>query len=240
MSDWTLARHRLRDDAWGVLLIWAGFTAFMFAVILTVSALRSIEVSGWEIGSQLARWFAGGVGVYATAVYLPLYIAHGYTRREAARQLPVASVGTILLLAALMTAGYGIERLVYTAAGWPQTLEQQHLFTSPDQYGLILVEFTLLLAVWAAAGALAGAAFYRGPGPGALFAPVVLVLVGVTEAVLNPGFFELITGFLALLMLQPEALSNTAAAAVALACLAAALPVTWLLVRDLPLRNRPT
>ena len=144
---WVLARHRLRDDALGGLMLWGGFTLVVFAILFVVASFRPIDVSGWEIASQPPRWFVAAMGVYLTAVYLPLYIAHGFTRRESARQLALAAAGTVVLLAALMTLGYAIERVVYRRAGWPQVLLQSHLFDHPNDDPLILLEFLLLFTV---------------------------------------------------------------------------------------------
>lgn len=238
-SGWVLARHRLRDDVAATLLAWAGFALFVFVLVFAVAWLRGpIEISGWETGSQLPRWFAGALGAYATSVHLPLYVAHGYTRREVARQTPLAALVTVLLLAALMTAGYGLERLVYSLAGWSQDLLQPHLFSTPDAYGLVFVEFVLLFAVWSSAGALAGAGFYRSPGHGALVLPLALLLVGAAELVLSPGFFEVVTAFFGFLGFEPEGVSVGAAAAVSGGCIVVGLALTWLLVRDMPLRPR--
>jgi hypothetical protein len=234
-----LAGHRFRDDAWAVVLLWTGFLVFVLAMVMIVAALRGpIQISGWETASQLPRWFAGGIGVYLTAVYLPLYVAHGYTRREIARQTLLATCGTVLVLAMLMTLGYGIERLVYAAAGWPQTLNQSHLYASADAYPLVFLEFLLLFAVWIAAGGLVGAAIYRKPPLGLLFVPLGLILVGLAETVLSPGFFELLSAFFGFLGVDLEGVSIVAAIIVSVGCVAVALPLTWLLVRDMPLRNQ--
>lgn len=238
-NRWVLARHRIRDDVLGVAILWAGFLLFVFALIFGVALFNEIQVSGWDIATQVPRWFAGALGVYATAVYLPLYVAHGYTRREAARQLAVATPVILGVMAGLVTLGYAVERAVYAVAGWPQELSQSHLFTSATQYHLAFVEFALLFAVWAAAGAMVGAGFYRHPGLG--FATLLpgLALVGAAESVLSPGFFEVVTQLTEIVGVNAD-VSVTASAVVALVATAVALPVTWLLVRDLPLRPRRT
>jgi hypothetical protein len=237
---WELARHRLADDTMAVALLWAGFFVFVTLVTLVVSAFRPIEISGWEVASQLPRWFVGGIGVYLTAVYLPLYIAHGYTRREFLAQAPLATAATVGVAALLMTVGYGLERVVYGLADWPQTLQQSHLFAAPDQYGLILLEFLVLFSVWAAAGALCGAGFYRGPAPGLAVTPVALAMVGLAEAVLNPGFFELVTAIAAGLGMQPTTVSTTTAVGIGVGAVVTGSAVTWALVRDLPVRSHQT
>lgn len=234
---WVLTRHRLRDDGIGVMLLWAGFAVFVFAMVFAVAAFRPIEVSGWETGSQIPRWFAGAVGIYLTAVYLPLYVAHGYTRRESARQLTVATAGTIIIIAALMTLGFAIERAIYAVAGWPQALTQSHLYDTASNYPMVFLEFLLLFTVWVAAGAFAGAAIYRNPANGLFAVPVGIVMIGLAESVLNPGFFEVVTAFAGWLGLAPDGVSVTASIVITASSLAVALPATWWLVRDLPLRN---
>lgn len=234
---WRLARHRLRADAAATTWLWAIVLVATHLIVLVVFAVRgSIEVSGWEVASQLARWYAGGLGVYLAAVYLPLYVAHGYTRREIARQLPVAAVGTVLLLAVLMTVGYAVERAVYAVAGWPQVLGQEHLFDSVTAYPVVTAEFLVLFLVWTAAGAMVGAAIYRQPGAGIVAIPAGVVVVAAVEAVANPVVFD-VAGMLGRLVGVDVAPTTIGMAVlVAAACLAVTLPVTWLVVRDVPMR----
>lgn len=233
---WILTKHRWRDDGWSVVLLWAGFAVFVFVMVLVIAGLRGpIEISGWEIGSQLPRWYVGALGVYATAVYLPLYVAHGYARREIARQLPPAAAATVVLLAALMTLGYAIERGIYAAAGWSQELTQSHLYSTPTDYPLVFLEFLLLFSVWLTAGSFVGAGIYRNPGHGLYVIPLGLLMIGAAETVLSPGFFEVLTAFVR--MIDLEGVSTTAAVLVSTACVAVGLPLTWLFARDTPLRN---
>ena len=96
--------------------------------------------------------------MYLAAVHLPLYVAHGHTRRELLRQAPLAAGVSVLVLAAGMTLGYGLERLVYSAAGRRRRSSRSTLFETPDTYGPIFLEFVLLFSVWTSAGAMVGAA----------------------------------------------------------------------------------
>ncbi|MCC5947838.1 MAG: hypothetical protein JJT89_05225 [Nitriliruptoraceae bacterium] len=236
-DTWILARLRLRDDALGSGLLWVGFAVFVFALTIGVAQFRTIEVSGWEVGSQLPRWFVAGMGVYLATVYLPLYIAHGYTRRESARQLALSGAATIPLLAGLMTLGYAIERAIYTAAGWPQQLQQAHLFDQPTQYPLVYLEFLLLFTVWGVAGAFVGAAIYRHPGNGLFAIPIGLAMLGLAETALSPGAFEFLAGLVGPIG-APAGGSVVVSTAIALGCASVALPATWLVIRDLPMRNQ--
>lgn len=236
---WVLARHRLRDDAAVVAVLWTGFLVFALTVVFLVAAVRTIEVSGWEIMSQLPQWFAGGMGVYATAVYLPLYVTHGYTRREVFRQLLPVHAAMAVLLSALMALGFAIERVVYGLAGWPQALGQEHLYRRADDYGWMFGEFLVVFSVWMVAGALGGAAFYRRPLGGVLVVPVLAVMIGVAEGLTNPGFLPGVSGALGLGGVG-DATTALAAFTVCAVCVGAGLMLTWLLARDLPLRPQNT
>ncbi len=240
IDRWILTRHRLKDDALGVVVLWAGFAAFVFAVVFIVAIFRPIEVSGWEIASQLPRWYIAGLGVYLAAVYLPLYVAHGFTRHEIARQLPASAAITVVVLSALMTLGFAIEGGVYRLVGWPQELTRPHLFDDASSYPLMFVEFWLLFTVWLVAGTFVGAAIYRSPVNGLFAIPVGLAMIGLAEAVLSPGVVDILGSAVGFLGFAPDGASVAGSLAVVTGCLAVGLPATWLLVRDMPLRSERT
>src|SRR5690625_4632811 len=99
---WAIARNRLREDIGAALVLWAAFTVLVFLIITIVNLFgANITMSGWEIGSQVSRWFVGGIGVYYTSVYLPLFVTHGWTRREAAVQALVP-VGAFVLVVSVL------------------------------------------------------------------------------------------------------------------------------------------
>ncbi|MEX0789166.1 MAG: hypothetical protein WD178_00150, partial [Actinomycetota bacterium] len=181
----SIARHRIKIDVPGSVWLWGLFVLFVAAVMGAVAFFTEISTSGWEKATQLPRWYAGAIGVYMTALYLPVYIAHGRTRRKFLRQTPAAIAVNTTVLAALMTAGFAIEYAAYRLAGWPQTLSSTHLFNSPTEYGLVFVEFWLAFVVWMIAGALLGASFYRNPGLGFLMLPVALLAVALVEGSLG-------------------------------------------------------
>lgn len=232
-------RHRLSIDGAGVALIGGGF----FVVVLSVTAIASIfnevRISGWEQGTQLIRWFVGGIGVYLSAVYLPLYVTHGRTRREVATDSALFGAIYAVLVGSLITAGYALEGVVYRLVGWTQGLESTHLFDAPDQYLLILAEHGLVMLVWVAAGALLGAGFYRGGGLGMLLLPVGLAPVLLIETTTGPGYFgPLPPPLLELVGFAPEPLSVLGAAGTALVSAAILTVATWFVIRDLPIRGQ--
>ena len=237
--SWTVARHRMRVDGVGVLMLWAGFVVAVGVLLLVVAGLGTVTISAWEQATQVPRWFAGAMGVYLTAVYLPLYIAHGETRRDVAVQSSVFAVAYAAILSVLMAAGYGIETLVYGLADWPQVLQGDHLYGAPDQYPMILLQYWLVFLVWMAGGALLGGAFYRRGGLGLLMLPVALLMALVVEVALGAQAFGPLPPPVVERLpvaIVPDTLVGAVGACLAVAAVGAAL--TWAVVRDLPVRNR--
>lgn len=229
-----IARHRIKEDVLGSLLVWGLFAAIVVVIGAGIAMLGTITSSVWEQASQLPRWYAGAVGVYFTAVYLPLYVAHGQTRREFARQIPPVIVLFAAVLALLMTVGFAVEATIYSAFDWPQDLATRHLYDAPTQLGLVFVEFTLLFAVWTVAGTVVGAGFYRHPLAGfALIAPALAAAV-VTEAAVGPAWIVPLGVFSTALAAGSVAVAVGVSGAVFAVCLVA----MWLVTRDMPLRNK--
>lgn len=231
---WAIARHRIAEDVVGSVVVWAIFTALVIAVGAAIAIFGTIGASVWEEASQFSRWYAGAVGVYLTTVYLPLYVAHGQTRREFARQTPPVVAMFAAVLAVLMTVGFVVEAGVYTAFDWPQELTREHLFDAPTDVGWVFVQFFLLLAVWTVAGTVVGAGFYRNPGLGIALLLGALPAVVLVEALIGPAWF----GLEGLLYPTLPAGSVAWAVAVCLGVLGVGLAAMWLLVREMPLRNR--
>lgn len=235
---WLVLRHRLRIDGVAVLILGAGFFLAVTALTVGVSIVADgIRISGWEVGTHLVRWFVAGMGIYLTAVYLPLYVVHGRTRAEVARQMAVFAVLYVPLVGLVIAGGFALEGVVYGLADWPQAFDAPHLFDAPDQYHLILLEYTLLFGVWLTGGALLGAAFYRRGVIGGAMIPVAVVAVAVTENVLGPGYFgPLPPPLLEFVGLGLEVARPALAAATALAAAMVLAAGTWLVVRDVPIR----
>lgn len=235
---WLVLRHRLRVDGGALPILGAGFFLAVTALTVGVSVVANeISISGWEVGTHLVRWFVGAVGVYLTAVYLPLYVVHGRTRAEVARQMAVFGVLYAALVAMVVAVGFALEGLVYGLADWPQALEGAHLFDAPDQYHLVLLEHTLLFGAWMAGGALLGAAFYRSGVLGGAMVPLAVAVVVVSESVLGPRELgPLPPPLLGFPGLGLEATHPALAAATTVACIAAVGAGTWLVVRDVPIR----
>jgi hypothetical protein len=183
-----IARHRLSLDIPATAFLWTIFAVIVAAVGVAMAGLDAVTGSVWEPAARIPRWFAAAVGASFTWSSLPVYLAHGYTRREFATQMPVFIAGLAATLALLMTVGFAVERILFRAAGLPAVLSRAHLFVSSDQFLLVLAEFLLLLPVWVVSGALVGAGFARNTGLGMLLVPTALVMVTVAEFVAGPGY----------------------------------------------------
>lgn len=236
----SITRHRIKIDGPGSVFLWGVFVLFVAVVIGIVAFFGEIRTSGWEKATQLPRWYAGAVGVYMTALYLPVYIAHGRTRREFIRQAPAAIAAITTILAALMTLGFAIEYVAYRMAGWPQTLSSTHLFETPTQFGLVFLEFWLAFVVWMVAGTFLGASFYRNPGLGFLLLAAALALVSLIEGSLGGNAtVSALPPLLSFFDLIPQSGTVGRALVTAAGCSAAGWLITWLVVRDLPVKAKP-
>lgn len=239
-SSRTILRHRLgrdvRDEAFVVAI------AFALSLVITgiVAIFADVLISGWDIATQLTRWYAGGLGVYLTAVYLPMYIVHGHTRRAFLGQLPVAVIAATLVLAGLVTVGYLVEHLVYRVAGWEQGLTQDHLFGATTEVLPVFGEFGLLLLAYLVGGTLAGAAFYRHRVLGFALVPVLLVVAGLNEATSGSVEIPFVVERAASIGVSLDPATFASAAIVSVTSAALMGVGTWLIARDLPVRPPST
>lgn len=218
-------------------LCWAGFVIVVGGIEIAVTIWGSFEQSLWAELAQIPSWFIAFIGGYITYTLLPMYVANGRTRREfafrAALFLPVYA----LFSAVLMTSGFLLERVLYSYNDWPQEIRSQHLYTSATEYGLIFTEFLMVYLVWGATGSLVGAAWYRstGVGVGALF--LAAVPLGVTSVAMTAelGPFDWVLDGI---RSEQGELPLAVAVPACLAMFAGVLAVTWLAVRDIPLKAK--
>lgn len=231
----TIAHHRLRRDTAEAALLAGIAFALAMGIVLLVSIFAPIEVSGWDMATQLTRWYGGGLGVYLTAVYLPLYIAHGYTRRAFLQQLPVLIGSVSVLMAGLVTLGYGLEHLVYRLGGWDQGLTSDLLFSSATEFALIAVSFGLVVLVYLVGGALAGAAFYRNGALGAALVPLLLLVAAANEVAMRSDVP--LPTMVVRLGLPGEGGSVGLASGVGVGSVALMAVALWSVARDLPIRS---
>jgi hypothetical protein len=223
----------LAANVWLALLLWAGFLGFVAAITVGVAVFGTVTRSAWEPAAQLPRWFALFAGVALVREFLPLYVAHGQTRRQFGAHAAVTVIVFAPFLSALMLAGYLLEAGLYRLAGWPQTLGRAHLFTEATQAHLVLLEYLVEFLAWIVAGAFMGAGFYRWRAGGLLTIPVGIALIVLAESAL--GREPLLPLVRALLLDLPPSLATTTV--VGVGAFLVGLLLTWSLIRDMPLRN---
>jgi hypothetical protein len=232
---WAVARLLFGTHLPFLVLCWAVFAAAVLIVTFGIDLRTTITRSVWDPAVMVVRWFALGYGVYFVYRMLPVYVAHGRTRREFLRAMAVFVPVAAALVASLLTLGLALEGVLYRVMGWPHRVGPERLFDAPDQLPLILGTYWAMLVIWGTIGLLLGAGFYRAGGNELVVLALALVMVVVTGY--GIGFSGLpFVG--AVVDVADLPLAGTAAL-----CLAGLLPgaaVTWALVRDIPIRNRVT
>lgn len=216
------------------IMVWAGFAVFMFALTFIVSLVREIEVSGWNIGGQPARWFAFVVGIYIGWTVLQLHVTHGGTRKGFAIQALIFSVAYAALLGALFVLTFFLEAGYYGLMGWPQALHQPELYAHPLDFGMALIQWVMIFGVWTLGGLLIGVAWYRNVILGALCIPLGLVAVSISTYTFS-GEIGPMNWLRAFVPPQPGAVPAIAAH---LAIIAVFASLTWLAIRDIPIKNK--
>ncbi len=216
---------------WGVLL------GLVTVVVAGVAIFGDVTESAWEKGAQAPRWYALFVGVALVNEFLPMYVAHGQTRRQFGAQAAVTVALFAPFLSALIVLGYLVEAGAYHLIGWEQVLDRAHLFTEPTQLHLVFLEYLLEFLVWIVVGAFIGAGFYRWQAGGLLAIPVGVGLIVPTQGMLG-GELDLPVIGRMLDQLPTQAQPVPVTLGVALLTFLVGLALTWAVIRDVPLRNK--
>lgn len=168
---------------------WAGAVVLCTVVLFTVSRFAEVSLSGMQFVHQAALWFQFATAINVVAVYLPVHIAAGTTRRSFLRGSLVAAgaiaVGYAVVLALLLV----IEGQIYGALGWfhggNYDPSATVLATGVWPY---LAGTILIFAAGTISGLLVGATYYRwGAIRGTLCLPLMLApLALVSTLALDP------------------------------------------------------
>jgi hypothetical protein len=216
--------------------VWAGFMVFVLLLTIVVSLVREIDVSGWNLAGQPARWFGFVIGIYVGYTLFPLYVTHGGTRRGHAIRSALFTLAYGGLMGLLLTLGFPIEAALYAAMGWPQALHETQLFAGPLDLPMILVQWVLIMTLWVAGGLFIGAAWYRNPAYGAFAIVLGIFFAGISGMAIggNTGphlwvYQQLLGG---------EKPGTAMAVILHLASIAMLLGLTWATFKDAPIHNK--
>lgn len=141
---------------WVVVLVGNGIA------LAAIARWGSIDQSLWmEAGAGWQRWPVGAAGYIVVAVFMPLFVTNGVTRRRLGQSAIVTMVVVAMTGAALITLGFILEGLVFEAEDWPQAVSDGG--DTIDAIGLptVFVAFALSLAAWFAAGWLVACGVHR-------------------------------------------------------------------------------
>jgi hypothetical protein len=138
------------------------------AIPILVVAGVSMAISGhldhspWE-NAELggAKYYPFVFGILNTPTMLPLFVAHGVTRRSFSLGAAAFLVLFSGAFALIITLGYGIEYALYPAHHLPIKLVAPHIFSSTTQLPLVFLESLLVLLAHMTSGLLIGSGFYR-------------------------------------------------------------------------------
>ena len=222
-----------------IAMLWVPYFILVVGITIAINVFGTVTSSVWDPATQIIRWFAFGIGAWMVYVYLPVYIAHGATRRNYATKALGFTIAFSVTLAALTTIGFVLERVLYGIGNWPQDLSSGGLFSSPTDLPVIFVAFLMAFGLWTVTGTLLGAAFYRFGGRGLIAVVPGLLLIGIADLAVDSGvpLFGFVLRAAEVLL---GGLAGAPAPATAALCFAAYLlgaATTWSVLRDVPVRS---
>jgi hypothetical protein len=203
------------------------------AIAVFVANTGSVDASIWVGVHSFTRWLLLVGGIMAARNYVPLFVAHGISRRQVLAGMWPVVAGLAVLLGLASGVAFAVEGLAFDALGWPHVLSDEgdrFVFDRPDDYLVIVPTMAIADLAYLVTGALIGATYTRTGGLfGTLLLPLSVLPVVVVE--LTAG------GWLAGVHEGPAELPAALALALALAaCVLGGLGAS-LALRDVQLDN---
>ncbi|HEX5541905.1 MAG TPA: hypothetical protein VFX60_10150 [Micromonospora sp.] len=165
-------------------LCWA-VTVLIVAIVSVSTALAGdVTESLWlNTGSTQPRYFLVAIGVMLVTLHLPVYVAHGVTRRL----FMLAGAGFALAVsaafAAATTIGFSLERAIFKWQGILDQLSHPYPVNTLGDGLRVTLSLALLGLVYLSAGGLIGSIYYRyGAWIGTLLIPAAALPVFIAEA----------------------------------------------------------
>jgi hypothetical protein len=186
-----VARLLVRQSLAWMVWFWAVLALVFVTIGWLMERLGTLDRSVWEMAGTAPRWGLFVLGIVFATMYLPVLVAHGVTRRAAALAGGAAGLLLGLVAAAVMLAGYLVERAVYIGIDRAQYLEREHLFRTPVEAHLVLTEYALVFVAYLVSGWLVGIGYYRfGWILGTLFLVPAMTPAAGVDAVLSAGWTD--------------------------------------------------
>jgi hypothetical protein len=210
-----------------VIWTWSVVTLLVVVANVVITRLTEVELSLWQlVAGQAAKYWLLVLGVLLIATHLKLYVANGITRREFLAGAGLFAILAVVVFAALVPIGRGVEWLLWNAfgvapTGYPDFTAGEALrdfgHYAPGAIGFVVT------------GALVAAGFYRYTWWAGLLLiiPFAMPLV-VSEALL--GLYTLGASP------APRVFPFAAGLVLSLLASAAGVVVLRLLTRDVPIR----
>jgi hypothetical protein len=175
-------------------LAWLGFvwltaTVIYAIVVVCVARWGSIDESLWQsVVAGWQRYVIFGAGITIATTFMRMLVRNGVTRRTLSHAAAIA-MGVIAVTVALWNVvGFAVERVVYDANGWAQTLRSDAVFEWRD-LPRVAVDTGLVVAAYYAAGWIVGMCFYRwGVLGGIIRLLPALLPAALMELVVSPDF----------------------------------------------------
>lgn len=209
--------------------VWAIVVLIVVVVPHVIDRLGTVDFSMFGSTSAGPRWFLFVLAIILVATGIGPHVAQGQTRRTFVIQTVAGFVVVGLLFALVAVAVYAGERWLYELRGWPLQPEGGHLFTATDQWWLVLAEGALLTPLFALAGVVVGATYYRWRGwIGTLLLPVTVGLPYLASDVVHGDWLPGVLG------VDPPSLGVAALVVVLVA--AGLVGLTFVALRDAPVR----
>jgi hypothetical protein len=143
--------------------LWAVTAIGNGIALWAIARWGSIDQSLWlQAFAGWQRWPVAATGFMMVAVFLPLFVTNGATRRRL-NQSALVTMGVIVtIVTAVVAAGFAVERLVYDRQDWLHAINADGTRTVSDiGYPTIVLGFLLGLIAWFIGGWLVAAGAYR-------------------------------------------------------------------------------
>ena len=159
-------RHQLTAQLYVGAWFWAIILFGVVVATLIVSRFGAVETSIMQYARQGTLWFPFSMMIFLLSAGLTPHVAAGMTRRSFAAAATAVSLIVAAANALVLVGLLQVERAVYSAAGWTQSLTDGglDLVSSTSDIGPLLAALVVTGAAATASGLVVGVVYYRAGG----------------------------------------------------------------------------